>query len=109
MVSQRLDKFTIRAFCLKLSLVAHLPYLRHLELSQSAAWYGRQGLSHSENARYTAWGAGMNAYATIVTQNHTRLSDELVIGLHLLYEVVTRAVGLFYIMIKIARQAGPIA
>lgn len=44
------------------------------ELSMSAAWHGRQGLSHGENTRYTAWGAGMNARATIVTRSKRRVS-----------------------------------
>lgn len=49
----------------------------------------------------------MNACATIVTQNHTRLSDEVFVGLHLLHEVVTRAIGLFSIMIKIDTRISP--
>ena len=59
-VRQQLDSLTLRHLYVRIDMITRLRFLRHLEVSLSAAWFGRQELTRDERARLSFY-RGANA------------------------------------------------
>lgn len=99
-ICQRLTAQPIRDLFLRLNITTRLHFLRHLEVSLSAAWHGKRDFTKAEQDRFDHCG-GVNASRTLVNLNHTKLSDHLLISFISLVEIVQMADRLSYIRLQV--------